>query len=202
MEETAISVSRSCRKCRVKRKVRLNKLSHAHLAGFIVSSLWSLACITQMLLILDFMERKRGGWGLVACQHFLCLCSTERAKDEEEEGGLFSRRGCTVIVTYISAPLLIFRPSKFVFLWDFPLFSPQHFQSPQLWNFCFWEAILASDCVHQCLSWLNLCLNSADHHHCVGKVFFFYWLPQAFRSICTVWAKSSCFSLFTWPSVF
>jgi len=60
MEETANSVSSSCRKCRVKRKARLNKLSHAHLAGFIVSSLWSLACITQMLLILDFMERKRG----------------------------------------------------------------------------------------------------------------------------------------------
>lgn len=131
MEKTANSASRSCRKCRVKRKVRLNKLSHAHLAGFIVSSLWSLACITQMLLILDFMERKRGGWGLVACQHFLCRSSTERAKDEEE-GGIDLRCGCTVFVTYISAPLLIFPPSKFVFLWDFPLFFPPHFQSPHL----------------------------------------------------------------------
>lgn len=83
----ANSVARPCRKRRVKRKVRLNKLSHAHLAGFIVSSPVEpcLTCITQMLLISDFMEReKEGGWGLVACQHFLCRSSTERAKDEEE----------------------------------------------------------------------------------------------------------------------
>lgn len=70
MEETANSATRSCRKCRVKRKVRLNKLSHAHLAGFIVSSLWSLACITQMLLILDFMERKKRGMGACSLPAF------------------------------------------------------------------------------------------------------------------------------------
>lgn len=54
--------------------------------------------------------------------------------------------------------------------------------------FSFREAILASDCVHQCLSRLNLCLNSADHHHCVGNIIFF-----TVRSSCTVWAKSLAF---------
>lgn len=164
IEETTNSMSRSCWECRVKRKSGLINCPR-HLAGFIVSSLWSLACITQMLLILDFMERNRGGRGFVVCQHFLCLSSTEWARG----GGRVLRRSRTVIVTYISAPPTTFSPLIFVFLWDFVFLAAL----PVL----FLRAI--PGLVRQCLSRLNLCLNSADHHHCVGNVFDFHFLQHS-----------------------
>ncbi len=142
MGETANSVARPCRKRRVKRKVRLNKLSQAHLAGFIVSSPVEpcLTCITQMLLILDFMERKRGGWGLAACQHFLCLSSTERAKDEEEGGKAI--RGVAVLSSWptLAYPYYFLPPQSFL-LWDVALFSPPYFQSPPAVKFLFLRGI-------------------------------------------------------------
>lgn len=197
MEETANSVARPCRKRRVKRKVRLNKLSHAHLAGFIVSSPVEpcLTCITQMLLILDFMERKRGGWGLAACQHFLCLSSTERAKDEEEGGKAI--RGVAVLSSWptLAYPYYFLPPQSLSSCGTFLCFPHRTSSLPQLWSFC--EAFLATDCVLQCLSRLNLCLNCADHHHCVGNVLIFTDFIVDF-----VQFEKKCFSLFTWPSVF
>ncbi len=132
MEETANSVARPCRKRRVKRKVRLNKLSHAHLAEFY--SLFPRGALPESHYtdVADFglMQRKRGmgAWSLPAFPlpefHWACQRRGGGRKGD-------SRRDHTVIiVTYIIVPPFFSPPSKFVFLWDFPLSSPPYFQSP------------------------------------------------------------------------
>ncbi len=174
MEETANSVARPCRKRRVKRKVRLNKLSHAHLAGFY--SLFPRGALPESHYtdVADFglMQRKRGmgAWSLPAFPlpefHWACQRRGGGRKGD-------SRRDHTVIiVTYIIVPPFFSPPSKFVFLWDFPLSSPPYFQSPpncEVFERHSWPRILSVSA----FSRLYLCLNCADHHHCVGNVLIF-----------------------------
>ncbi len=113
MGETANSVARPCRKRRVKRKVRLNKLSQAHLAGFIVSSPVEPCHYTDVADFGLYGEKKRG---MGACSlpafplpefHWACQRRGGGRKGD-------SRRGRTVFVTYISVPLLLSPPSKFL----------------------------------------------------------------------------------------
>lgn len=172
MEETANSVARSCRKRSVKRTVRLNKLSYAHLAGFMVSSPVEpcLTCITQMLLILDFMERKRGGWGLVAYQHFLCLSSTERAKDEEE--GEMAIRGVVILSSwptlahsYSPHPLKVCLPVGLSFV--FPTVLPVS-PSCEVFERHSWPRIVSISAFQ---GWI--CALIVQHFLCVGNMLIF-----------------------------
>lgn len=190
MEETANSVSRSCWKCRVKRKARLNKLSHAHLAGFIVSSLWSLACITQMLLIFDFMESK-GGMGACSLPAFP-LPEFHWACQRQGGGGIEEIRGVAVLSSWptLASPYFFPPPQSLSSCGTFLCFPSTLPVSPVVRFFVFerqfWPRIVSISAFQ---GWI--CALIVQTITTVLEISFFYWPPQAFRCSRTVWAKSA-----------